>query len=605
MTDPQPPVRLSPGAVVLFAIWFGVLTGLGELALLAWDKLAGKLIFVPRQVVWMAPLANVLYCAAVGVVLVLAGGGKPALRTVVFAFATIALAAWLFMFGFLHPIANVVLAGGGALQLSRAVSKHEVGFARMVRRTSAVLGALLLAAFIGTWAWRSWGESSQIAKLPEARAGSKNVLVITLDTVRAKSLGLCGYERPTTPKLEAFAERGVLFDHAIATAPWTLPSHAGLFTGRFHHELSVNWDTGLDDTYPTLAEELAGHGYATAAFTANLNYCSYEVGLARGFAHFDDYPNTPGQIVLASSLGRAVTNSAMLRDALQWHENLNRKFAADINDAFLGWIDNRPERPFFGFLNFYDAHQPYLPPGEFEGKFGKVVPRTGFRYDTNLIEIEEWNKLTPEQIQCEHDSYDGAIAYLDDQLGQLFDALEQRGILKDTLVVLTSDHGEQFGEHQLYNHGNSLYLPAVRIPLLVALPGRVPERARVTTPISLRDVPATILDLVGLSDGSQLPGQSLAHYWDDTVKDAEPDIILTECLIIEGTRRRGESKSLIAGNLHFIVNGDGSEELYDISDDLAELRNRRASPDGRATAADFRKILDSILGFEWKPEKAK
>jgi len=399
MTEPQPPHRLSPGGVFLLAIWFGVLAGLGELLLLGYDKfVSGDLVFVPRQVVWMAPLADVAYCAVAGVVLLLAGKGQPTLRAVVFTFTTIAVAAWMFMFEFLHPIAVVVLAGGAGLQLSRVVAKNEAGFARMARRTSGVLAALLVAAFVGSWGWMSWSESSALADLPAARDGQKNVVLITLDTVRSKSLGLCGYERPTTPKLEAFAQRGVVFDSAVTTAPWTLPSHAGLFTGRFHHELSCNWDTALDDTYPTLAEELADQGYATAAFTANLNYCSYEVGLARGFAHFDDYPNSLGQIVLASSLGRAVTNWTMLREALQWHENLNRKLAEDLVQDCVGWIDGwvdgRPERPFFAFLNFYDAHQPYLPPGDFAGKFGKVVPRTGFRYDTNLIEIEDWKQLS-------------------------------------------------------------------------------------------------------------------------------------------------------------------------------------------------------------------
>ena len=145
MTTPTPPPshRVSPGSVVLLAIGFGVLTGIGELALLAYDKfVGGDLVFVPRQVVWMAPLANVAYLLAGGLVLLVFTGGRPPLRAAVFLFAAIAAAAWLFMFEQLLAIANVVLAAGGGVVVMRLVSKCESGFERMARRTGVALGAL-------------------------------------------------------------------------------------------------------------------------------------------------------------------------------------------------------------------------------------------------------------------------------------------------------------------------------------------------------------------------------------------------------------------------------------------------------------------------------
>jgi len=605
----NPPSRVSGGSVLLASIWFGVLIGLGELGLLAYDKyVGGDLVFVPRQVVWMAPLANVAYLAVVGALMLLFTGGKPALRSIAFVFTAIGAAAWLFMFGQLLAIANVVLAAGAGIAVTRMIGAREEAFGRFVCGTAKPLAAALVLLIVGTQGWLWWGERSALSALPEVNASRPNVLLITMDTVRSKSLSVCGYERETTPQLEKLAERGVTFPRAIATAPWTLPTHAGLFTGRFHHELGdLDWWAGLDETHQTLAEELAGHGYATAAFTANLNYCSYEVGLARGFAHFDDYPNTLGQIVLASSLGRAVTNSELLRESLGWHENVNRKMAEDVVDDTLAWIDGRPEgRPFFAFANFYDAHMPYLPPAEYAEMFGSLVERTGYRYDTNLIEIHDWSKLTPEQIRCEQDQYDAAIFYLDKHLGRLFDELEERGLRDDTLIVITADHGEQFGEHSLYNHGNSLYLPNVRVPLQIALPGTVPAGVKKDDVVCLRDVPATILDLVGLADGTDIPGQSIAHHWDaEKAETAQRDTIVTECNIIEGGRRQGQAKSIVIGQYQMIIHGDNNAEIYDIDADVDQLYNLRPKPGGAELEKLLRGELNRVLGEEWDPTAEK
>ena len=124
---------------------------------------------------------------------------------------------------------------------------------------------------------------------PLPPANSPNVLLIVLDTVRADHLSLYGYERPTTPNLEQLGKRGIRFDKARATAPWTLPSHASMFTGRWPHELGEKWMTPLRGNFPTLAEYLGDRGYATAGFVANVGYCSQETGLARGFTHYEDY----------------------------------------------------------------------------------------------------------------------------------------------------------------------------------------------------------------------------------------------------------------------------------------------------------------------------
>ncbi len=189
-------------------------------------------------------------------------------------------------------------------------------------------------------------------------AEAANVLLIVLDTVRAQSLSLNGYERETSPQLERLARRGLSFENAISTSPWTLPGHASMFTGRYPHEVSADWSVPLDATFPTLAEVLASNGYATAGFVANVGYCSYEHGLNRGFAYYSDYQFSLGQFILSSSLGRTVASSDRLRRISGYHELLNRRTAENINNDFLHWLSTRGRQPFFAFLNYYDAHEP-------------------------------------------------------------------------------------------------------------------------------------------------------------------------------------------------------------------------------------------------------
>ncbi len=377
-----------------------------------------------------------------------------------------------------------------------------------------------------------------------------------------------------------------------------MPTHASLFTGRFPHELSVDWLAPLDGARPTLAEVLRRDGYATAGFVANLNYCSAETGLDRGFEHYEDYPVSLGQMVLDTALGRALTNAAWFRELLDWHDNLNRKGAARVNRDFLRWLDGaRGERPFLAFLNYYDAHQPYLPPAPFAGEFGPIVRRGRFRYDTNQIGIEDWTALSPEQLRMEQDSYDAAVKSIDAEVGALLRELERRGRLAQTLVIITSDHGEQFGEHQLYDHGNSLYLPAVHVPLVILMPGGAAAGTTVDTPVSLRDLAATIAGVAGAAAAAELPGQSLARYCEPgAAAGAEgAGVVLSEVRALEGAKRQGLMRSLLVGRYHYIRNGDGSPELYDIDYDPDEVRDLAALANGREALALFEETLKLIV----------
>ena len=352
--------------------------------------------------------------------------------------------------------------------------------------------------------------------LAAAPSGSPNVLFIVLDTVRAESLSLYGYHRDTSPNLTKLAQRGVRFDRARTAAAWTLPSHASMFTGRWPYELSTRPDRPLDAAFPTLAEFLRDKGYDTAGFVGNTYFCNRWFGLDRGFLHYEDVAVCLVEILRSSDMGRALISriapSIFTRDRPYAH--FNRKDAETINHDVLAWLDGRPKgQPFFAFLNYYDAHDPYITAADAPRHFG-LRPETA----QEVAALRDWlhadkTKLPNRLLQMAIDGYDDGIAYLDDQLGRLFAALESRGLLENTLIVITSDHGELHGEHNVYGHGSHLYRPAVEVPLLVVGPRRVPHGTTVAQPVSLRDLPSTVVDLLGFDSASPFPGRSLARCW--------------------------------------------------------------------------------------------
>jgi arylsulfatase A-like enzyme len=355
-----------------------------------------------------------------------------------------------------------------------------------------------------------------------------------------------------------------------------------MFTGRYPHETSANWQSALDTTHPTLAEFLRSHGYLTAGFTANEVYTGYEYGLNRGFIRYEDFPISLKEIMVNSSLGKFLSNSAVLRRLWGRPEILGRKTASDVNRDFLEWLPAERSRPFFVFLNYFDAHEPYLPPSPYDLAFGperRQGNQSFMNLSRNAFRIDKW-AMSAHEARAERNAYEGAIAYIDDNVGQLLGVLEKRGLLDNTLVIITSDHGEQLGEHGLFDHGNSLYLPLIHVPLLISFPGRITADFAVSEPVTLRDLPATVVDLVGLKNSSPFPGISLRRYWDRSgyVDGARESPLLSE--LSPGFPRpafypvsKGEMKSLVVGRYHYVKNGDGGEELYDFIADPSEINN--------------------------------
>jgi len=248
---------------------------------------------------------------------------------------------------------------------------------------------------------------------------------------------------------------------------------------------------------------------------------------------------------------------------------------------------------------YFDAHEPYLPPAPFDTQFGQKAANNNARvtHRPRMAWRSNREKISPRENQAEMNAYDGAIAYLDQQLGLLFAELDRRGSLKNTLVIITSDHGEAFGERGHYAHSDNLYLTLLHVPLLISFPARVPAGKSVAHPVSLRDIPATVMDLIGPDDRRRFPGRSLARYWNGG-QDADDFIpILSEVNLAPlhphkfAAGSKAITRSLVVGRYHYIKNHDGREELYDFINDPAEARDLSGYAGGRGVIEAFRKLL--------------
>jgi arylsulfatase A-like enzyme len=604
--------NLSPWSVVVLAAWFGVVGGYLDLGaiFLKRDLFHATLYYEQgRHFRWVVPLANLIVMLVPGFVVAGITRFRPGVvsaRSAAWLFGTLAFWAPLLRAP-LYGVASLLLACGAARGIRRLVDRPATGVRRFIPVSLAAL-ALVLSTTMVVALRRQWLEESRAsARLPRAPDGTRNVLLIVMDTVRADSLGMYGYARDTTPQLARWAKRGVKFDLAVAPAPWTFPSHCSFLTGQPPSTLGAHWRPNLDRAYPTLAEYLAGHGYATAGFAANTYWCSYESGMNRGFAHYEDYPLTARSILGSTIPGRWLLTS-VLHPGDYYNEKWVRAQSRDgrgINQAFLDWLGRpRGDRPFFAFLNYLDAHEPFLPPSGTGSPFGL---RAESSRDSKML-LDYWDRdkstLSEREVRLAQDAYDDCVSALDRQIGLLLDDLDRRGELRDTLVIVTSDHGEQFGEHGVFNHGFSLYAHEVRVPLLIVSPGALPGKT-VSEPVSLSVLPATVADVCGLAAGSPFPGRSLAESWGQprSATGGRPPPAVSEVDIPlaiaaergRGSNQRGYTTSLVEGNLHYIISINGNEELYDLSADPRELRNLKNALERSDALGRFRSEMLQIL----------
>ncbi|MEO8448702.1 MAG: sulfatase [Gemmatimonadota bacterium] len=568
--------RVRPARPVdygIVAVWFALVAGAVEVATHLVRRYGfHQFTWASHHVVWMTPLSYLLLLVPPAVLVAVVAWRWPRLVPLPLLaglYAAVVTATLLILLTnqrlYLASVVLVAIAVG--VQVFRWSTQSGESFRRFIRRTTPLLAAVVLAvAGISEGAW--WlTERQALRRLAASDPKAPNILLLILDTVRAENLGLYGYQRPTTPMLDGFAARGAVFERAFAASSWTLQSHASFFTGRLPNELSADFVTPLDAAPPTLAEVLRDHGYLTAGFVANHTYASAETGLARGFIHYEDYRLTLHQVLLSSEL-RQIAEGGRSKMRIRDHHPTS---AAVETDLALTWLSRNAGQghPFFAFINYMDAHLPYRTPPEVVQRFVGAHPKV--------------------------DGYDAAIAYLDQELGGLFRRLEASGLLANTIVIITSDHGEQLGEHGLSDHGNSLYIQLLHVPLVVVGPGRVPAGVRVADPVSLRDIPATVLALAGFAGSAAMGGRSLTRYWDSTVS---PGARAESLLVAEVARRppgavkmlngAGKMWSVVGGQHHYIASHDGSEELFNYWSDPGESIDIMNAPGAAALVAPFR-----------------
>jgi arylsulfatase A-like enzyme len=413
------------------------------------------------------------------------------------------------------------------------------------------------------------------------------VLLLILDTVRAASLGLYGGPNPNSGVMGALAERGIMFDRAIAPTSWTLPTHASMFTGLWPVEHGADWSTPLDPGHHTLAEELAQRGYRTGAFVANLAYATREHGLARGFQVYREHDRSVASLARAASIPRNLLTSNVVRQLIGYYDIAGRKRAADVNREFLAWHAGVRESPWFAFLNYFDAHEPYRPGPGYVGRYSDGLPpqrQDAARFWNSEGGIASWRTLSPAEMAREQAAYDEAIAELDDAVGTLLAELDRQGQASNTLVIITSDHGEQFGEQGLHTHGNSLYWPSLHVPLIILPPGGQPTGLRVAMPVSLRDIATTVMDAVAPGEESPFPGTSLLRVAAGGHEVPWPLATLTADAWIrtEGPTSNGDLFSVIGPDWQYIRAANGAEELFPIVGGSASSVNMAATAEWRA-----------------------
>lgn len=387
------------------------------------------------------------------------------------------------------------------------------------------------------------------------RRGPPNVLLITIDALRGDHLELRGYSRETAPELSELASRGVYFKNAVAQAPLTIPSLLMIMTGKLFYNDSI------PDDMKTVAEILKSRGYATAAFVRNPLIELDHRGIDRGFDTFYCPEKSSGSWTTEAEF-KALAEAQLYAHDLRAEELLRQAE---------GWLEKSPAgQPFFLWVHLFDPHDPYYPPSPYDAHFDQDYEGTvdGDVRRTYESENPIWGKVEknppPDDMKHIIALYDGEIRYTSAQVGAFLKNLETAGLDKRTLIVVSSDHGESLGEHNLWGHGLSVYEPETLIPLIMVLPGRIPKGKVVSQPVEAIDIVPTVLSLIGKEkDGNQFSGKDVA----DLMKDG------TAVDERAGAFARWKDQKSYRTERWKLVDTGGKLEAFDLKEDPMEQNN--------------------------------
>lgn len=445
--------------------------------------------------------------------------------------ATGSLAGWD---GSADAAASGAVAGVAALGLIYLLERT---------RTRALWGALLAAAVLMGWA----GE-----RLWQPRPAGPNLLLVTIDTLRADRLGCYGYRSGQTPNIDAIARQGTLWEAAIASAPVTLPAISSVMTGVDPHAHGARYNGfyELRRDVVTLAELLANRGYETGAVVGNFALDS-RFGIAQGFASYDD------QMTQHLHSGGPPPGVELAQTTWWTRHHLTQptqRLADEITTEGLEWLERTGDRPFFLWLHYMDPHKPYSPP--------------------------------PAYLRS--DLYDGELAFVDAEVGRFLAGYEVGFPDADTLLVVTADHGESLGEHGLRGHVFAVYEQMLRVPLIMRRPGVLEAGRRIAEPIGSRDVAVEILNALGFDGRFETFGR------DASAVAAPGRWKFSETYEPYINRDERPHRSVRGERWKLIRQGTGEEELYDLASDPGELLNLvDASPE---RADSLRSILERVAG---------
>jgi arylsulfatase A-like enzyme len=382
-----------------------------------------------------------------------------------------------------------------------------------------------------------------------------HILLITLDTTRRDHLSCYGYERNTSPNLDTLAAEGTLYENCLSVTSWTIPSHASLFTGlyprthnaHYREDALLGHDTGrnkeqsvadgLDESAETLAETLSRAGYATSAVCGG-PYLKPLYGFSQGFDFYDsDF------------------------------DELTGRRADDVTDRAIAaardHVDRADDRPLFLFLNYFDPHHPYLPPGRFRHAFSRPGLEKAAAYDVAL------------QCRYNQSQYDGEILFMDESIGALFDELKRLCLWDNMWVIVTADHGEHFGEHGLTGHSFALFEETLRVPLIMKMPADRDSIGDPVARIQLVHIMPTILDRLGIEPGSPFDALPIDRAGDLAAAELYRNVDNVNAGEL-GRRYDREMTAFYRGRFKLIVStreNDGDAGLFDIADDPGENNN--------------------------------
>jgi arylsulfatase A-like enzyme len=596
-------------SLLSISIWFGIVAGIVEgLGLLFsqrinWRQWA-RVMHVSKEILWISPLVDLCFFLLIGLVVAAIAGifrRIPAARVLVAILVFLTAYDWLMLTGHFYRVAALLFGLGVAVAFSRWFSKHEASALIIWRRSVFWLAAALAVMIIAIQGGKSISESRAVSNLPAPVPGSPNVLVIVVDTLRADHLSSYGYVRKTTPNLDNLARGGVLFENAIAPSSWSLPSHASLITGQPVHEHGMGnvepmpwlgWGRSGLNGFPTLGEALQEQGYRTGAFSANRIYFTSNVGLGRGFIHFEDYFDGVGDSFVRTQFGREFARLYMNRSPKSeftrafrrlglgsWLDKDSegsgdyggiygiRKRADEVNDETLRWVARDRKRPFLAFLNYLDVHFAYGGPAGY--------PKPAWDHGTTI------------------DAYDAGVKYTDDYIGRLLQGLENLGVLKNTIVIVTSDHGEALGDHGLSFHGAALYWDLLHVPLVISWPWHVPQGVRVEQPVTNADIANTVMSLIGGKKDS-FPGSTLAALWGQSAPKSWPNPVSelpqTDTIVAADRAMQGKiplatdgwMSSVVSPQWHLIRHQKHGDQIYEWKTDPGESKNLINTPAGRS-----------------------